>query len=189
VNPTAFMAQSKTVIDEAFPGDIIGLHDTGNLKIGDTLTEGEAFHFTGIPSFSPEIFKTVKNLDPMKSKQLKKGLEQLSEEGVAQLFYKEIDGQPMIGTVGVLQFDVIQYRLEHEYQAKCRFEPLNYTKACWITSKKEEIMSDFIRRRKSQIAKDKDGQWVFLTETKWSLEREIKEQEGIAFHFTSESTH
>lgn len=189
VNPTAFMAQSKTVIDKAFPGDIIGLHDTGNLKIGDTLTEGDAFHFTGIPSFSPEIFKTVKNLDPMKSKQLKKGLEQLSEEGVAQLFYKEIDGQPMIGTVGVLQFDVIQYRLEHEYQAKCRFEPLNYTKACWITSEKDEVMSDFIRRRKSQIAKDKDGNWVFLTETRWSLEREIKEQEDIDFHFTSESSH
>jgi peptide chain release factor 3 len=189
VNPTAFMAQSKTVIDQAFPGDIIGLHDTGNLKIGDTLTEGAVFHFTGIPSFSPEIFKSVKNLDPMKSKQLKKGLEQLSEEGVAQLFYKEIDGQPMIGTVGVLQFDVIQYRLEHEYQAKCRFEPLNYTKACWITSEKDEVMSDFVRRRKSQIAKDKYGHWVFLTETRWSLEREIKEQEGIAFHFTSESGH
>ena len=165
VNPTAFMAQSKTVIDEAFPGDIIGLHDTGNLKIGDTLTEGPSFQFTGIPSFSPEIFKTVKNLDPMKSKQLKKGLEQLSEEGVAQLFYKEIDGQPMIGTVGVLQFDVIQYRLEHEYQAKCRFEALNYTKACWITSEDTAVISDFVRRRKSQIAKDKDGNLVFLTET------------------------
>ncbi len=186
VNPTAFMAQSKTVIDEAFPGDIIGLHDTGNLKIGDTLTEGDTFHFVGIPSFSPEIFKTVKNLDPMKSKQLKKGLEQLSEEGVAQLFYRELDGQAIIGTVGVLQFDVIQYRLEHEYKAKCRFEPLNYTKACWITSEDDVHLSDFIRRRKSQVAKDKDGKLVFLTETRWSLEREIKEQTEIAFEFTSE---
>ena len=182
------MAQSKTVIDEAFPGDIIGLHDTGNLKIGDTLTEGDDFHYVGIPAFSPEIFKTVKNLDPMKSKQLKKGLEQLSEEGVAQLFYREIDGQPMIGTVGVLQFDVIQYRLEHEYLAKCRFEPLNYTKACWISCQNNEVFNDFIRRRKNQIAKDKDGEYVFLTETRWSLEREIKEQSEITFHFTSEST-
>ena len=181
VNPTAFMAQSKTVIDEAFPGDIIGLHDTGNLKIGDTLTEGKSFNFTGIPSFSPEIFKSVKNLDPMKSKQLKKGLEQLSEEGVAQLFYKEIDGQPMIGTVGVLQFDVIQYRLEHEYLAKCRFEPLNYTKACWITSNDASILNEFIRRRKHQIAKDKHGEFVFLTETRWSLEREIKSKAILLF--------
>ena len=180
------MAQTKTVIDEAFPGDIIGLHDTGNLKIGDTLTEGQSFHFTGIPSFSPEIFKTVKNLDPMKSKQLKKGLEQLSEEGVAQLFYRKIDGQPLIGTVGVLQFDVIQYRLEHEYMARCRFEPLNYTKACWITCKDNAILEDFIRRRKHQIATDKSGNTVFLTETRWSLEREVKEQTDIEFQFTSE---
>ncbi len=189
VNPTAFMAQTKTVVDQAFPGDIIGLHDTGNLKIGDTLTAGQSFHFIGIPSFSPEIFKTVKNLDPMKSKQLKKGLEQLSEEGVAQLFYREIDGQPMIGTVGVLQFDVIQYRLEHEYMAKCRFEPLNYTKACWISSKTDAALTDFVRRRKNQIAKDKDGKLVFLTETRWSLEREVKEQDDIVFEFTSEVTH
>ncbi len=186
VNPTAFLAQSKTVIDHAYPGDIIGLHDTGNLKIGDTLTEGATFNFLGIPSFSPEIFKVVKNLDPMKSKQLKKGLEQLSEEGVAQLFYRELDGQAMIGTVGILQFDVIQYRLEHEYQAKCRFDPLNYTKASWIQSENESEFKDFIRRRKSQIAKDKDGKWVFLTETRWSLEREIKEQTFIQFEFTSE---
>ena len=123
----------------------------------------------------------------MKSKQLKKGLEQLSEEGVAQLFYRESDGQAMIGTVGALQFDVIQYRLDNEYQAKCRFEPLNYTKATWITSADEAELKEFIRRRKSQVAKDKDGQWVFLTETKWSLEREIKEQEHIQFEFTSES--
>ena len=186
VNPTAFMAQAKTVIDEAFPGDIIGLHDTGQLKIGDTLTEGHLVHYTGIPSFSPELFKTVKNMDPMKSKQLKKGLKQLSEEGVAQLFYRESDNQPIIGTVGVLQFDVIQYRLEHEYLAQCRFEPLGYTKACWISSENPTALNDFVRRRKHQIAKDKSGRLVFLTETKWSLEREIKEQADIIFQFTSE---
>jgi peptide chain release factor 3 len=189
VNPTAFMAQSKSVIDVAFPGDIIGLHDTGNLKIGDTLTDGDTFHFLGIPSFSPEIFRIVKNLDPMKSKQLKKGLIQLSEEGVAQLFYREIDGQAMVGTVGVLQFDVIQYRLANEYQAQCRFDPLNYTKACWISSDNPDDLKDFIRRRKQQVAKDKDGKWVFLTETRWSLEREVKEQTSIKFEFTSEQNH
>jgi peptide chain release factor 3 len=122
----------------------------------------------------------------MKSKQLKKGLKQLSEEGVAQLFYRESDNQPIIGTVGVLQFDVIQYRLEHEYLAQCRFEPLGYTKACWISSENPTALNDFVRRRKHQIAKDKSGRLVFLTETKWSLEREIKEQADIIFQFTSE---
>ena len=186
VNPTAFMAQTKTVIDEAYPGDIIGLHDTGSLKIGDTLTEGESFQFTGIPTFSPEIFKVVTNLDPMKSKQLKKGLEQLSEEGVAQLFVRDIDGKAMVGTVGILQFDVIQYRLENEYGAKCRFENLSYTKACWLTCDDESKLADFCRRRKSQIAKDKNNRCVFLTETRWSLEREIREHSDITFHTSAE---
>ena len=186
VNPTAFMAQSKTVIDEAYPGDIIGLHDTGTLKIGDTLTEGQTFKYTGIPTFSPEIFKVVINLDPMKSKQLKKGLEQLSEEGVAQLFVREVDGKPMVGTVGVLQFDVIQYRLEHEYGATCRFDSLAYTKACWITSDDPNTIAEFCRRRKSQIAKDKSSRTVFLTETRWSLEREIREHSDITFHTSAE---
>ncbi len=186
VNPTAFMAQSKTIVDQAFPGDIIGLHDTGKLKIGDTLTEGDAFQFKGIPSFSPEQFKTVTNLDPMKSKQLKKGLEQLSEEGVAQLFYRELDGQPIIGTVGALQFDVIQYRLHNEYKATCRFNPLPYTKACWMRAEHPEDLQHFIQRRKSHVAKDKDGRPVFLTETRWSLEREIKENNAVQFDMSAE---
>jgi peptide chain release factor 3 len=186
VNPTAFMAQSKTIIDTAYPGDIIGLHDTGNLKIGDTLTEGSNFQFLGIPSFSPEIFKIVVNLDPMKSKQLNKGLAQLCEEGVAQLFYRHSDGQIMVGTVGALQFEVIQYRLENEYKATCRFDALPYTKATWMSSETTHALEHFISRRKSQIAKDIHGEWVFLTETQWSLEREIKEQADITFHFSSE---
>ena len=180
------MAQTKQLLMKHFQEILLDFMTLAILKIGDTLTEGQSFHFTGIPSFSPEIFKTVKNLDPMKSKQLKKGLEQLSEEGVAQLFYRKIDGQPLIGTVGVLQFDVIQYRLEHEYMARCRFEPLNYTKACWITCKDNAILEDFVRRRKHQIATDKSGNTVFLTETRWSLEREVKEQTDIEFQFTSE---
>ena len=180
------MAQSKTVIEEAYPGDIIGLHDTGNLKIGDTLTEGSSFNFTGIPTFSPEIFKVVVNMDPMKSKQLNKGINQLCEEGVAQLFIRDIDNKLMVGTVGVLQFDVIQYRLEHEYLAKCRFDNLSYTKACWITSDNADILSEFIRRRPNQIAKDKDQRVVFLTETRWSLEREINEHPEITFHTSAE---
>ena len=116
------MASKKEIIEEAFPGDIVGLYDTGNFKIGDSITEGELLHFTGIPSFAPELIRYVENADPMKSKQLAKGLEQLMDEGVAQLFYHQYTGRKLIGTVGALQFDVIQHRLKHEYNATCRYE-------------------------------------------------------------------
>lgn len=109
-NPTAFMAQEKTIIEAAYPGDIVGLYDTGNFKIGDTLTQGEKLNFKGIPSFSPELFRYVINADPMKSKQLAKGLEQLTDEGVAQLFTKMSNASKILGTVGALQFEVIQDR-------------------------------------------------------------------------------
>lgn len=120
-SPTAFMAQKKSVVDEAYPGDIVGLPDTGNFKIGDTLTCGEELHFKGLPSFSPEMFKYIENDDPMKSKQLNKGIDQLMDEGVAQLFVSQFNGRKIIGTVGQLQFEVIQYRLLHEYGAQCRW--------------------------------------------------------------------
>src|ERR1700741_194756 len=132
-NPTAFMAQDKSVIDEAFPGDVIGLYDAGNFKIGDTMTEGANFQFKGIPSFSPELFRYVTNTDPMKTKQLQKGLEQLTDEDVAQLFTKKVDGRKVIGTVGALQFEVIQHRLKAEYNATASFDQLNLYKALWIS--------------------------------------------------------
>ncbi len=185
-NPTAFMAQSKEVVEVAYPGDIIGLHDTGNLIIGDTLTDGETFQFKGIPSFSPEIFKTIVNLDPLKTKQLQKGISQLCEEGISQLFTRSYDQQKIVGVVGELQFDVIQFRLEHEYGAKCRFDPLPFMKACWIIGSTNTDLQAFVSRHKMQVATDKDGRYVFLAETQWSLEREIKENPGITFAFTSE---
>ena len=117
------MASAKAVVDEAYPGDVVGLYDTGNFKIGDTLTEGEDLQFQGIPSFSPEIFKELQNNDPMKSKQLEKGIQQLTDEGVAQLFVMNPGNRKIVGTVGELQFEVIQYRLEHEYGAKASFVP------------------------------------------------------------------
>jgi peptide chain release factor 3 len=184
-NPTAFMAQDKTIIDFAYPGDIVGLHDTGNLKIGDTLTEGEKIVFKGIPSFSPEIFKTVVNLEPFKTKQLLKGIDQLCEEGVSQVF-KKYDNRQIIGAVGALQFEVIRYRLEHEYGATCRFDSLEFFKACWLKCSDQKILDKFIQVRKEQIAKDKDGNDVYLAETRWSLDREIRENPDIEFHFTSE---
>ncbi|MCP4051425.1 MAG: peptide chain release factor 3 [bacterium] len=185
-NPTAFMAQSKEIIDAAYPGDVIGLHDTGNFKIGDTLTSGNKFNFKGIPHFSPELFKYTVNLDPLKSKQLNKGLAQLCEEGVAQFFIKLNDTRKIIGTVGALQFEVIQHRLEHEYGAKCRFDNLNYVKAAWLICKDKGKLEKFIQSRKNQIAKDKDENYIYLAETRWSLDREIKENPDIIFHNTSE---
>ena len=122
-SPASFLGARKSIVDEAFPGDVIGLYDTGNFKIGDTLTEGEKLMFQGIPTFSPEVFKELVNMDPGKSKQLSKGIEQLTDEGVAQLFTQQQGNRKIVGTVGQLQFDVLQYRLEHEYGANCRFEP------------------------------------------------------------------
>ncbi len=185
-NPTAFMAAKKSVIERAYPGDIVGLYDSSNFKIGDALTEGEILNFKGIPSFSPEQFRYINNADPMKSKQLNKGIAQLMDEGVAQLFIKESTGRKIIGTVGALQFDVIQYRLKHEYGASCTYEQANLHKACWISYEDEDAYQEFITRRKRDLAKDKDGKEVFLAESAWSLKMAMENHPRIKFHFTSE---
>jgi peptide chain release factor 3 len=185
-NPTSFMAQEKSVIDDAFPGDVIGLYDTGNFKIGDTLTEGEKMMFKGIPSFSPEIFMELENLDPMKSKQLDKGINQLTDEGVAQLFIMQPGNRKIVGTVGMLQFEVIQHRLINEYGANCRFSPKNFYKACWITTDNEEQLNAFIRAKGNYLAKDKDGNLVFLAETQFLLTMAEQDYPDITFHKTSE---
>jgi peptide chain release factor 3 len=180
------MAQDKEIIDEAFPGDIVGLYDTGNLKIGDTLTEGEPGVFKGIPSFSPEIFREVVNLDAMKTKQLDKGLSQLMDEGVAQLFTYEMGARKVVGTVGQLQFEVIQYRLQHEYSATVRFVPTNLYKACWISSKDPKKLKEFVDSKYRHIAHDKDGKLVFMAETKAWRQMVQDNFPDIEFHFTSE---
>lgn len=185
-NPTSFMASKKTVIDEAYPGDVIGLYDSGNFKIGDTLTDGEALHFKGIPSFSPELFRYVENADPMKSKQLNKGLDQLMDEGLAQLFTMELNQRKVIGTVGALQFDVIQYRLLNEYGASCTFEPVNLYKACWVTTTDKEALKTFISRRRKDIARDKNDKLVYLAESAWALKMAQENHPEIQFHFSDE---
>jgi peptide chain release factor 3 len=185
-NPTSFMAQDKSVIDEAYPGDVVGLYDTGNFKIGDTLTEGEEMLFQGIPSFSPEIFKELENLDPMKTKQLEKGISQLTEEGVAQLFIQQPGNRKIVGTVGELQFEVIQHRLKNEYNASCSFRALNIFKACWMTSDNTEKLSDFIRQKTNSIAYDKDGNVVYMAESAFLLNMTINNYPEIKFHTTSE---
>ncbi len=186
-NPTSFMAQKKSIIDEAFPGDVIGLYDTGNFKIGDTLTEGKKFMFSGIPSFSPEIFMELINKDPMRSKQLEKGIQQLTDEGVAQLFKQEhLGNRKIVGTVGALQFEVIQYRLEHEYKATCVFQPIEVYKACWITSEDPNALKEFVKRKDRYIATDKNGIYVYLARSQWLLNSEIEQNTAITFHMTSE---
>jgi len=185
-NPVTFMASAKTTIDEAYAGDVIGLYDTGNFKIGDTLTEGEEMMFQGIPSFSPEIFKELVNKDPMKSKQLDKGIRQLTEEGVAQLFVQEPGNRKIVGTVGELQFEVIRYRLEHEYGAKCEFEAKSYYKACWITTESEDKLLEFKRIKGQNMVKDKDDNDVYLAPSSFMLDMERKNYPELEFHFTSE---
>ena len=185
-NPYSFLAREKSVVEDAYPGDVVGLFDTGNFKIGDTLTEGEDFFFTGIPSFSPEIFKEVVNKDPMKTKQLEKGLLQLTDEGVAQLFTQFGGNKKIIGCVGELQFEVIQYRLLHEYGASVQFNTLPFYKACWITSEDSKKLEDFIRFKQGNIANDKDGHLVYLAQSEWFLNTERTNNPDIEFHFTSE---
>ena len=182
--PTTFMANEKSVVDEAFPGEVVGLYDTGNFKIGDTLTEGEILQFKGIPSFSPELFKELVNKDPLKSKQLEKGIMQLTDEGVAQLFTR--DNLKIIGTVGELQFEVIQFRLLHEYGASCSFVPLNYFKACWVTCENKIMLDKFISAKKYQITYDKDGNLVFMADNEWTLKSMLEIYPDIRFHYTSE---
>ena len=187
-SPNAFFAEKKEIVDVSYPGDIVGLHDTGNFKIGDTLTEGEEINYKGIPSFSPEHFRYINNADPLKSKQLYKGIDQLMDEGVAQLFTLELNGRKVIGTVGALQYEVIQYRLEHEYGAKCTYENLNVHKACWIEAEdeKSEEFKDFLRVKQRFLAKDKQNQLVFLADSAFSLQMSQQKYPSLRFHFVSE---
>ncbi len=185
-SPTSFMAEKKSVIDEAYPGDIVGVHDTGNFKIGDSVTEGEQIRFNGIPSFSPELFRYVENDEPIKFKQLARGLDQLMDEGVAQLFVSVANGRKIIGTVGALQFDVIQYRLQHEYGAKCRYEQLPMYKACWIETGDTEKLKEFRLRKYQQLATDKEDREVYMAESPYALQMAQEKFPEINFHFNSE---
>jgi peptide chain release factor 3 len=187
-SPNAFFAEKKEIVDVSYAGDIVGLHDTGNFKIGDTLTEGEIMQFTGIPSFSPEHFRYINNADPLKSKQLEKGIDQLMDEGVAQLFTLEMNGRKVIGTVGALQYEVIQYRLEHEYGAKCTYENFPAYKACWVRADdpKNEEFKEFKRVKQKFLAHDKSGQLVFLADSEFSIQMTQSKYPSVKLVFTSE---
>ena len=187
-SPNAFFAQKKEIVDISYPGDIVGLHDTGNFKIGDTLTEGEFLNYKGIPSFSPEHFRYINNADPLKAKQLYKGIDQLMDEGVAQLFTLNLNGRKVIGTVGALQFEVIQYRLDHEYGAKCTYENFPIYKACWVDTREadEQELIEFKRVKHKYLAEDKQGQLVFLADSAFSLQMTQQKYPSLKFHYSSE---
>lgn len=184
-NPTTFLANDKSVIEKAYPGDVVGLYDTENFKIGDTLTEGEKMYFKGIPSFSPEIFKELINTNPLKTKQLEKGIQQLTDEGVAQLFI-QYGTNKIIGTVGELQFDVIAFRLQHEYGASCKFQPLRYQKASWFTCDDKAVLDKFMMLKTNSIVYDKENRPVFMAESEWGLDMTKQNYPEIKFYSTSE---
>jgi peptide chain release factor 3 len=173
-------------VDEAFPGDVVGLYDSGNFKIGDSLTEGELLHFKGVPSFSPEILREVVNRDPMKTKQLDKGVRQMTDEGVAQLFMQQPGNRKIIGTVGELQYEVIRFRLEHEYGAKCTFSHLPFVKACWITTDNKKELDVFLTRKAGAVDYDKEDNLVFFAESEWMLKLARENFPSITFHETSD---
>lgn len=187
-SPNAFFAEKKEIVDISYPGDIVGLHDTGNFKIGDTLTEGESMSFKGIPNFSPEHFRYINNADPMKAKQLEKGIDQLMDEGVAQLFILEMNNRKVIGTVGALQYEVIQYRLEHEYGAKCTYENFPVHKACWVKplDPKSEEFKEFKRVKQKFLAHDKYGQLVFLADSEFTIQMTKSKYPTVHLFYTSE---
>ncbi|MFZ2339650.1 MAG: peptide chain release factor 3 [Bacteroidales bacterium] len=183
----SFIANSKSTIDEAYPGDVIGLYDTGSLKIGDTLTEGEVLHFKGVPNFAPELLREVINLDPSKSKQLEKGIRQLTDEGLAQLFLQQPGNRKIIGTVGELQFDVIKFRLEHEYGASCDFRLLPFVKALWFNFDDPKELNEFLKRKASFIAYDKENAPVFFADSDWMIKVIQETFPSVRFHKTSEN--
>jgi peptide chain release factor 3 len=187
--PTSFMANEKSIIDEAWPGDVVGLYDTGIFKIGDTLTEGEQFVFKGIPRFSPEVFRQLVNKNPFKAKQLDKGIRQLSDEGVAQLFIRQQGNIKIVGTVGEMQFEVIKFRLLHEYGAECDMQSMNIYKAFWFTSSNKEQLERFQELQNYHIAYDRDDHPVFLAEGTWSYNTAKEMFPDIEFHLTSEFKH
>jgi peptide chain release factor 3 len=184
-NATIFMAQDRTNVEEAWPGDIIGIHNHGTIKIGDTFTMGEELKFTGIPSFAPEHFRKVRLLNPMKSKALEKGLVQLAEEGATQVFKPLMGSDWVIGAVGLLQFEVVMHRLEHEYAVKVAFEPVSYVTARWVSGEKKRI-EEFEKKEAMHVYIDGEGKLTYMAGSQWRLDNTIENWKGLEFHETSE---
>jgi peptide chain release factor 3 len=184
-NPVMFLAADRELAEEAWAGDIIGIPNHGQLRIGDALTEGEVLHFTGIPSFAPELLSGVRAMDPMKAKHLEKALMQFAEEGAAKVFKPMIGSGFIVGVVGALQFEVLASRIEQEYSLPVRFEPSNFTSARWVAGPKDE-MEKFINVNKGHIAVDNDGATVVLTRLKWDIDRVERDYPALKLTATKE---
>lgn len=185
-NAVTFMANERTRMDEAYAGDIIGVHNHGQLQIGDVLTEGEALTFKGIPYFAPELFSRARLRDPMKAKQLQKGLRQLGEEGAVQVFEPLQDSNPLIGAVGQLQFEVVEHRLKAEYGVDAVFERAGIHTARWVTCPDMHHLNEFIKANQSRLAKDVDGNYAYLADSGVNLRLAQERWPKVAFHSTRE---
>ncbi len=184
-NPVMFLAADRELAEEAWAGDIIGIPNHGQLRIGDALTEGEALRFTGIPSFAPELLQTVRAMDPMKAKHLEKALMQFAEEGAAKVFKPMIGSGYIVGVVGQLQFEVLASRIEEEYSLPVRFEPSNFTSARWVSGAKAEG-EKLANVNKGHMATDSDGDMVFLTRLKWDIDRVERDYPAVKLTATKE---
>ncbi|MDX9709433.1 MAG: peptide chain release factor 3 [Trichloromonas sp.] len=185
-NATIFMAQDRSNVEEAYPGDIIGVHNHGTIKIGDTFTDKEPLKFTGIPSFAPEHFRRVRLKNPLKVKQLEKGLAQLAEEGAVQLFRPLISSDYILGAVGVLQFDVIVSRLKNEYAVDAVYEGIEYATARWIECADKKKLAEFEKKNQGSLALDTEGNLTYLASSEWRLGHVAEQWPEVKFHKTRE---
>ena len=185
-NAITFMAREREHVEEAYPGDIIGLHNHGTIQIGDTFTQGESLKFSGIPNFAPELFRRVRLKDPLKMKALQKGLDQLSEEGATQVFRPLNNNDVIVGAVGVLQFDVVAFRLKEEYSVECGFEAVNVNTARWVECSDEKMLNDFTKKAADNLAMDAGGSLTYLAPTRVNLDLTIERWPDIEFRATRE---
>jgi peptide chain release factor 3 len=177
-NPVMFLAADRELADEAWAGDIIGIPNHGQLRIGDGLTEGEGLHFTGIPSFAPELLRTARAGDPMKAKHLEKALMQFAEEGAAKVFKPTFGSGFIVGVVGALQFEVLASRIEEEYGLPVRFEQSQFTSARWVSGPRPAL-DKFIEANRAHIATDNDGDTVYLTRLQWDIDRVVRDHPDL----------
>ncbi|MER0236724.1 peptide chain release factor 3 [Fulvimarina sp. MAC8] len=185
-NPIYFVAQERSLTEEAYAGDVIGIPNHGTLQVGDTLTEGETFRFTGLPAFAPEVLRRVRLEDTMKMKQLRRGLEDLAQEGLVQVFRPTIGSDWIVGVVGPLQLDVLASRISGEYKADVTFEPVQYNVARWIRCANEQTLKQFIKDNTNQIVRDRDDRPVYLCRDDWDLRYIMERNKDIAFDATRE---
>jgi peptide chain release factor 3 len=185
-NAMTFLAADRGHVEEAYPGDIIGLHNHGTIRIGDTFTQGEELKYTGIPNFAPELFRRAVLKDPLRMKALQKGLDQLSEEGATQLFRPLKNNDLILGAVGVLQFEVVAQRLKDEYKVECVFENISVATARWIECDDEKILERFRNKAYANLAIDQAGELVYIAPTRINLELAMERHADVRFHATKE---